>query len=246
MNAFAPAGVSSRRTCSCMPPVVARPAPVITAARTPGSRRSASNVLRIPSTISGTIRLSGGRSRVTHAHAPSRSTRTKPVIDTACSSVPLHGGIDGARPLVDAALQVDRLEALLAEEVGHRGAAHPVVAVHDDVVGLVQLRGAELDLLERDVGGVGEAAERGLPVLAHVQQHEGLMAIEPRLQLLGADLGHGGSPGAKIACQDSAGSSTEVSGEISILTSSPGLNPLPCWAEVSISTRTAPPGIATS
>ena len=38
MNALAVAGVSSRSTWSCMPPVVARPAPVITAARTAGSR----------------------------------------------------------------------------------------------------------------------------------------------------------------------------------------------------------------
>ena len=36
MNALAVAGVNSRSTWSCMPPVVARPAPVITAARTVG------------------------------------------------------------------------------------------------------------------------------------------------------------------------------------------------------------------
>ena len=44
----------------------------------------------------------------------------------------------------------------------------------------------------------------------------------------------------------SAGSKTLVSGEISILTSSPGLKLLPCCAEVIISTRTVPPGIVTS
>src|SRR6266542_2849150 len=260
MNALASRAVRSRRNWSCMPAVIARPLPVSTAARTRGSSRSSSKAALIPRTISGTMRLSGGRSRVTQAQPPRCSTRTNaksaitqvPLVSSsphrarrlrllgpvsarsgraisrsphrarrlrllgpvsarsvraisssphrarrlrllgpvsARTSVPLHGGVDGPRPQVEPTRQVHRLrEAEPAQIVGHRRAPDPVVAVDDDVLLGVQLIGAELDLLDGNVRGVLEAAEPGLPLVAHVEQDDGPLLLEPRPELVGTDL----------------------------------------------------------
>src|SRR5439155_11306451 len=212
MNALASRAVRSRRNWSCMPAVIARPLPVSTAARTRGSSRSSSKAALIPRIISGTMRLSGGRSRVTQAHPPRCSTRTNaksaitqvPLISrsphrarrlrllgpvSARTSVPLHGGVDGPRPQVEATRQVHRLgEAEPAQIVGHRRAPDPVVAVDDDVLLGVQLIGAELDLLDGNVRGVLEAAEPRLPLVAHVEQDDGPLLLEPGPELVGTDL----------------------------------------------------------
>src|SRR5215467_12066290 len=77
MRALALTGVRSRSTCTCIPAVKARPAPVMTAARTVSSRASCSTAARSSAMSSGTMRLSGARSRVIQA-APCRSSmRTK-------------------------------------------------------------------------------------------------------------------------------------------------------------------------
>jgi len=76
MRAFADRGSRSRSTCTCMPAVKARPAPVTTATRTWSSRTSRSNAARSSAMRSGTIRLSGGRSSVTQAAPRRSSTRT--------------------------------------------------------------------------------------------------------------------------------------------------------------------------
>src|SRR5436309_10121930 len=236
MNALASRAVRSRRNWSCMPAVIARPLPVSTAARTRGSSRSSSKATLIPRIISGTMRLSGGRSRVTQAHPPRCSTRTNaksaitqvPLISrsphrarrlrllgpvsarsirtisrsphrarrlrllgpvSARTSVPLHGGVDGTRPQVEPTRQVHRLgEAEPAQIVGHRRPPDPVVAVDDDVLLGVQLIGAELDLLDGNVRGVLEAAESGLPLVAHVEQDDGPLLLEPGPELVGTDL----------------------------------------------------------
>src|SRR5438132_809034 len=69
MRALAEAGVRSCSTCTCMPAVKARPAPVSTAAPTPASRARVSNVSRTAAMSSSVKRLSGGRSRVTLVQA---------------------------------------------------------------------------------------------------------------------------------------------------------------------------------
>src|SRR6266511_2067697 len=308
MNALASRAVRSRRNWSCMPAVVTCPLPVSAAARTRGSSRSSSKAALIPRTISGTMRLSGGRSRVTQAQPPRCSTRTNaksaitqvPLISrsprrarrlrllgpisarsgrtisrsprrarrlrllgpvsarsgrtisrsprrarrlrllgpvsarsgrtisrsprrarrlrllgpvsarsirtisssphrarrlrllgpvSARTSIPLHGGVDGLRPQVEPTRQVHRLgETEPAQIVGHRRAPDPVVAVDDDVLLGVQLIGAELDLLDWNVRGVLEAAEPGLPLVAHVEQDDGPLLLEPRPELVGTDL----------------------------------------------------------
>src|SRR6266508_604070 len=180
MSAVAVAGVRSRRTCTCMPAVKARPAPVTTAARTDGSLARASNAARSSAMSSGTIRLSGGRSSVTHAQPFFVSTRTS----RAIWLVTAHRRIDGPRPGVEAARQVPGLgEAEAAEVFGDGGAAHALVAVDDDLRGRIKLFRAELDLLDRDVQGIVELAESRLPVLTDVEEDEGLALREPPLEL---------------------------------------------------------------
>src|SRR5262249_10244075 len=147
----------------------------------------------------GTIRLSGGRSRVTQASAPSRSTRTKPGARAMPGLVAGHARIDRSRPLVQAAREIHGPEALLAEEIGDRRAAHSVMAVDDDLVGGIELGGPELDLLDRDVGRVLEPTQRGLPLVTHVEEHDRIVAVEPSLEVLRADVGHAGSPVANIS-----------------------------------------------
>src|SRR5207244_4027554 len=66
-----------------------------------------------------------------------------------------------------------------------------LVAIDDDLVVRVQLLGPQLDLLDRDVHGVLEPAELGLPVLAHVEQQRPVVALETSLQLVRGDLAHG-------------------------------------------------------
>src|SRR5882762_7910767 len=227
IRALAEAGVRSRSTCTCMPAVKARPAPVSTAAPTPASRARRSNVSRTAAMSSGVKRLSGGRSRVTHAQRPFRSTRTRsnysalasPPIHSALASglrpsartaacginpalvsrlhrsprtagsvsartsVPAHRGIDASRPGVETARQVLHVaEAETPQVLGHGGAAHSLVAVHDDLVAGVELVGPELDLLDGNVDGVLQPAELGLPVLAHVEEHERGALVQARLE----------------------------------------------------------------
>ena len=74
MKSLASAGPRSIRNWICMPPVVARPAPVTTAARTAGSHARPANVSRSARMTPGSRRLSGGRSSVTQAQPPRRST----------------------------------------------------------------------------------------------------------------------------------------------------------------------------
>src|SRR5439155_9485791 len=80
---------------------------------------------------------------------------------------------------------------LLAQVLGDGRAAHALVAIDDDLVVRVQLLGPQLDLLDRDVHGVLEPAELGLPVLAHVEQQRPVVALETSLQLVRGDLAHG-------------------------------------------------------
>src|SRR6266508_1971389 len=161
-------------------PSWARPAPVTTAARTDGSLARASNAARSSAMSSGTIRLSGGRSSVTHAQPFFVSTRTS----RAIWLVTAHRRIDGPRPGVEAARQVPGLgEAEAAEVFGDGGAAHALVAVDDDLRGRIKLFRAELDLLDRDVQGIVELAESRLPVLTDVEEDEGLALREPPLEL---------------------------------------------------------------
>src|SRR5882724_9173004 len=180
MRALAVVGVRSRSTCTCMPAVKARPAPVTTATRTDTSRARAPNVACSSAMRSGTIRLSGGRSRVTHAQLFFISTRTS----AGMGLVAAHRRIDGARPGVEAAGKVPGLgEAEATEIFGNGRAAHALVAVDDDLRGRIELFRAELDLLDGDVQGVVELAESRLPVLADIEEHERLALIEPLLQL---------------------------------------------------------------
>src|SRR5881409_271208 len=212
MNALASRAVRSRRNWSCMPAVIARPLPVSTAARTRGSSRSSSKAALIPRIISGTMRLSGGRSRVTQAQPPRCSTRTNPksaigqapLISSspprarrlrllgpvsARTSIPIHGRVHRLRPQIEPSRQVHRPgEAEPAQIVGHRRAPDPVVAVDDDLLLGVQLLGAELELLDGNVRGVLETAEPGLPLVAHVEQDDGPLLLEPCPELVGTDL----------------------------------------------------------
>src|SRR5256712_14181078 len=70
-------------------------------------------------------------------------------------------------------------------------AAHALVTVDDDPVVRVQLLCPQLDLLDRDVDGVLEAAQLRLPVLPHVEQQRPVVPVEARFQLLRRDLAHG-------------------------------------------------------
>src|SRR2546425_8278691 len=180
IRALAEAGVRARSTCTCMPAVKARPAPVSTAAPTPASRARVSNVSRTAAMSSGVKRLSGGRSRVTHAQRPFRSIRTSSGI---LLSVAAHRRIDASRPGVETARQVLHVaEAETPQVLGHGGAAHSLVAVHDDLVAGVEFVGPELDLLDGNVDGVLQPAELGLPVLAHVEEHERGALVQARLE----------------------------------------------------------------
>ena len=96
---------------------------------------------------------------------------------------------------------------------------------------------------------VVEPAEPGLPVLADVEEHEGLALGEPLLQFHGREFGAHGLflRGRRYhAAAFSSGSRTEVSGETSTLTWSPSMKLFPTRAEVIISTLIVPPGIVTS
>src|SRR5439155_24127251 len=112
--------------------------------------------------------------------------------------VPAHRRIGGARPRIQTAGEVLHVlePMLLAQVLGDCRAAHALVAIDDDLVVGVQLLGPQLDLLDRDVHGVLEPAELGLPVLAHIEQQRAIVALETGLQLVRGNLTHGLSWGA--------------------------------------------------
>src|SRR5439155_7919653 len=131
------------------------------------------------------------RRRAARRRASSRpSTR---VLRPARPSVPAHRRIDGARPRIQTAGEVLHVldPVLLGQVLGDGRAAHALVAIDDDLVVRVQLLGPQLDLLDRDVHGVLEQAELGLPVLSHVEQQRPVVALETGLQLVRGDLAHG-------------------------------------------------------
>jgi hypothetical protein len=64
------------------------------------------------------------------------------------------------------------------------------VAIHHDLVLGVQLRGAGLDLLDRDVDRVLQPSELRLPVLSDVQEDDGIAPAKPGFEFLGGDLIH--------------------------------------------------------
>src|SRR5712691_5468744 len=171
----------SRNTRTSMPAVNARPPPVRTATRVTRSAATASKAARTAWTRPGSRRLSGGRSSVHQAAPPARST-LRGASDTLVAA---HGRINRPRPVIETAEEVLHvLEAELAEVVGDRRAPHALVAIDDDLVLGVQLVCPELDLLDRDVHRVLEAAEPRLPVLTHVEQQGPVVPQEPRLQRL--------------------------------------------------------------
>src|SRR5262245_5565152 len=174
---------------------MAFPAPVTTAARTPGSRARSAKAAVSPAISSGTIKLSGGRSRTIHAHPSRAATLTKGPVSVTALVAP-HRRVDGLRPVIEASSQVDRLGvAELAQIVRDGGAADAMMAVDDDLVLPVQLVHAELDLVNWDVCRILHAAELGLPAVADVEEDQRLPAVEPLLELSGADVvGHGRSP----------------------------------------------------
>src|SRR5262245_33274959 len=98
----------------------------------------------------------------------------------ALPSVAPHRRVDGPRPVIQAAGQIlDVLEAVLLSQVLRDGrAAHTLVTVDDDLVAGIQLIGAQLDLLDRNVDRVLEATELRFPVLTDVEQHRAVVAIQ--------------------------------------------------------------------
>ncbi len=105
------------------------------------------------------------------------------------------------------------------------------MADDDDLVLRVELGGAVLQLFHRDVRGVVDPGERGLPAVANVEEHDGLVRVEAPLELGRLDvLGHRVSLlgiESRPPYHYSAGRRIEVSGDTSTLTRSPGLNPRP-------------------
>lgn len=117
-------------------------------------------------------------------------------------SVAWQARINSLGPRVNAASQVRHmLEPVLLQERGNCRAADPVVAVHHDVRAAVEFVQAREHLAHGDMERAGEADDRHLLRLAHVQQHEPLALLDERLYLLRSELVHlRGVLSPRLAC----------------------------------------------
>src|ERR1700761_1671847 len=105
-------------------------------------------------------------------------------------SVAGDGGVDDARPEVDAASDgLGLLEALLAEPVGDGERAGAVVAHDGDGLFFVELvEGARADLIHGHEDAVGEVRGGVLPGLADVEQKRRVLGGELLFELVDGDL----------------------------------------------------------
>src|SRR5208283_3304305 len=114
-------------------------------------------------------------------------------LKTGPTSILRHTWIDPVRPRQDPALQVLELtEALGLKELHRLGAAHPALAMNDDLAVGVQRAEALGQLRQGQQGAAGNAANLELGRIAHIENEQGLAAVQPAFQLL-----HRGLPGVR-------------------------------------------------
>ena len=99
------------------------------------------------------------------------------------------GGVDDARPEVDAAGDGLRFfETLLTEPVGYGEGARAVVAHDDDGLVFVELiEGARADLIHRHKDAVGDVRGGVLPGLADVEEKRRVLRRELLFELVDGD-----------------------------------------------------------